>query len=251
MRTMHISAMVAVVRKRLPPRIQKYVTSLDVEALLLLGGALVTVVAALVFIAVAGEVVEGETQEIDEAIVQWFRQPGNPSLARGPAWLTEVAIDITALGSTVVLLLVVGAVGGFLWLQNQPRLLLLLISAMAGGTLLNAAMKTTFERPRPTVVPHLREVFTYSFPSGHAALSAIVYLTIGVLLFEVVKGRAARLYCLAVAMMATALVGFSRVFLGVHYPTDVLAGWAAGIAWAAVCWVAVQYIGRRKVRASA
>lgn len=242
--------MVEAVRSRLPRRLQRYVTALDVEALLLLAGALVTVVAALVFIAVAGEVVEGETQEIDEAIVQWFRQPGNPSLARGPAWLTEVAIDITALGSTVVLLMLVAAVGGFLWLQNQPRLLLLLISAMAGGTVLNALMKTTFERPRPTVVPHLREVFTYSFPSGHAALSAIVYLTIGVLLFEVVRGRAARLYCLAVAMTATALVGFSRVFLGVHYPTDVLAGWAAGIAWAAVCWLAVQYIEQRKGRAS-
>jgi undecaprenyl-diphosphatase len=247
---MDTKALVAAVRKRLPAAVQRYVTALDVQALVLLGGALVTVVAAFAFIAVAGAVIEGDTQQVDEAIVKWFRQPGNPSLARGPAWLTEVAIDITALGSTVVLLMLVGAVAGFLWIQGQTRLMLLLMAAMGGGLLLNAVLKATVARARPTVVPHLREVFTYSFPSGHAALSAIVYLTIGVLLFEVVRGRAARLYCLAVAMAATALVGFSRVFLGVHYPSDVLAGWAAGIGWAAICWLAVQYLERRKVRAA-
>lgn len=240
---------ISTVRRWLTGTLHRYVTSLDVQALAVLAGALLTVVAALAFIAVAGMVVEGDTQQIDEAIIQWFRQPGNPNLARGPAWLTEVAIDITALGSTVVLVMVVGAVAGFLWLQGQTRLMFLLIAAMAGGTVLNALMKMTFARARPNVVPHLREVFTYSFPSGHAALSAIVYLTIGVLLFEVVRGRAARLYCLAVAMTATALVGFTRVFLGVHYPSDVLAGWAAGIGWAGVCWLAVQYFAHRKVSA--
>ncbi|MBA3949176.1 MAG: phosphatase PAP2 family protein [Acidobacteria bacterium] len=244
---METRSALSTVRQWLTATLHRYVTSLDVQALAVLAGALLTVVAALAFIVVAGSVMEGDTQKIDEAIVQWFRQPGNPNLARGPAWLTEVAIDITALGSTVVLVMLVGAVAGFLWLQGQTRLMLLLLAAMAGGTLLNALMKTTFARPRPTVVPHLREVFTYSFPSGHAALSAIVYLTIGVLLFEVVRGRAARLYCLGVAMTATALVGFSRVFLGVHYPSDVLAGWAAGIGWAGVCWLAVQYVAHRKV----
>lgn len=246
---METRSALSTVRRWLTATLHRYVTSLDVQALAVLAGALLTVVAALAFIAVAGLVMEGDTQQIDESIVQWFRQPGNPNLARGPAWLTEVAIDITALGSTVVLVMLVGAVAGFLWLQGQTRLMLLLLAAMAGGTLLNALMKMTFARPRPTVVPHLREVFTYSFPSGHAALSAIVYLTIGVLLFDVVRGRAARLYCLAVAMAATALVGFSRVFLGVHYPSDVLAGWAAGIGWAGVCWLAVQYVAHRKVSA--
>ena len=232
-------------RGLLPAPIRRYVDALDVEALTMLGVALVAVVGALVFIAVAGEVAEGDTQQIDEAIVQWFRQPGDPARSRGPAWLTEAAIDITALGSTVVLLMVVLAVSGFLWIHNQHRLLLLLIAAIVGGNILNGLMKMAFARPRPSVVPHLREVFTYSFPSGHAALSAIVYLTIGILLFEVVRGPRARLYCLGVAMLTTALVGFSRVYLGVHYPSDVLAGWATGIAWAAICWLAMQYIARR------
>ena len=135
---------ISTVRRWLTATLQRYVSSLDVQALVVLGGALLTVVAALAFIAVAGSVMEGDTQQIDEAIVQWFRQPGNPSLARGPAWLTEVAIDITALGSTVVLVMLVGAVAGFLWLQGQTRLMLLLIAAMAGGSILNALMKMTF-----------------------------------------------------------------------------------------------------------
>ena len=209
-------------------------------------GALVVVVAGIVFLLIAGRVMEGDTQKLDEAIVQWFRRPDDPGLPKGPPWLREVGIDITALGSFAVLLLLVLAVGGFLWIHQQKRLTLLLLVSTGGGFALNSLMKTVFARPRPSVVPHLREVFTPSFPSGHAALSAIVYLTIGVLLFEVVKGRTARLYCLVVAMTATGLVGFSRVYLGVHYPSDVLAGWATGIAWATTCWVAVQYAGRRK-----
>jgi undecaprenyl-diphosphatase len=238
----------AAVRRFLPPALRRYVDTLDVEALMLLGAALVVVVCAFVFISIAGEVMEGDTQTIDEAIVRWFRQPGDLRLARGPAWLTEAAIDITAMGSTVVLLLLALAVAGFLWIHNQFKLLALLILSVVGGGIMNGLMKQAFARPRPSVVPHLREVFTSSFPSGHATLSAVVYLTIGVLLFEVVEGRKARLYCLAVAMAATALVGFSRVYLGVHYPSDVLAGWATGIAWAAACWATVQYAVRRQKR---
>lgn len=238
------------VRKFLPQRIRRYVDALEAEALVVLGVSLLSVIGVLGFFAIAGSVMEGDTQKVDEAILRWFRDPVDPSSARGPAWLTEVAIDITAMGSTVVLVLVVLAVSGFLWLQKQTRLLALLFAAMAGGTVLNALLKTTFARPRPSVVPHLREVFTFSFPSGHAALSAIVYLTIGVLLLEVVTGRASRLYCLVVAMTATFLIGFSRVFLGVHYPSDVLAGWAAGITWAALCWLAMKYVVRRRARTS-
>ncbi|MEX2270354.1 MAG: phosphatase PAP2 family protein [Vicinamibacterales bacterium] len=235
----------AAVRRLLPAKIRRYVDARDVEALTLLAGALLVAIAGIVFLAVAGVVMEGDTQKLDEAIVQWFRRADDPGLPRGPAWLREVGIDITALGSSVVLLLLVLAVSGFLWIHRQRRLVLLLLVSTAGGFMINALMKAVFARPRPSVVPHLREVFTPSFPSGHAALSAIVYLTIGVLLFEVVQGRTARLYCLGVAMAATGLVGFSRVYLGVHYPSDVLAGWVTGVAWAATCWVAVQYIERR------
>ena len=215
---------------------------------MILGAAMIAVIAALFFLMMTGLVMDGDTQKIDETIVQWFRRADDPTLTRGPSWQREAVIDITALGSFAVLLLLVLAISGFLWLQRQHRLMWLLLVSTAGGFLLNWALKVVFARPRPSVVPHLREVFTPSFPSGHATLSAIVYLTIGVLLFEVVKGRKQRLYCLVVAMAATGLVGFSRVYLGVHYPSDVLAGWATGIAWATVCWLAVQYVERRQRR---
>ena len=232
-------------RRWLPPKIRRYVDTLDVEELTILGVALIIVIAALVFLMLAGQVMNGDTQKLDELIVQWFRRADDPALPRGPAWLREVGFDITALGSFSVLLLITLAAAGFLLIHNQVRLVVLLLVSTGGGFLMNSMMKQVFARPRPTVVPHLREVFTPSFPSGHAALSAIVYLTIGVLLFEVVKGRQARLYCLAVAMTASGLVGLSRVYLGVHYPSDVLAGWITRIAWAATCWIAVQYAARR------
>lgn len=235
-------------RLLLPAPIRRYVDALDVEALMLLGAALTVVIAALVFLFVSGEVMEGDTQAFDEAIVKWFRRADDPALPRGPAWAREAGIDITALGSFTVILLLVLAVSGFLWIHREKRLIALLLLSTGTGFALNALLKEFFARPRPSVVPHLREVVTPSFPSGHATVSAVVYLTIGVLLFEVVKGRKARLYCLAVAMAATGLVGLSRVYLGVHYPSDVLGGWAIGIGWAGVCWLAAQYVERRQRR---
>ena len=237
-----------VVRRLLPSKIRRYVSALDVEALILLGAAMITVIAAFGFIALAGLVMDGDTQKLDETIVQWFRSAGDPARPIGPPWLLEAVIDITALGSFAVVLLLVLAVSGFLWIHQQKRLVALLIMSTAGAFLMNTLMKMVFDRPRPSVVPHLREVVTASFPSGHATISAVVYLTAGILLFEIVKGRRARLYCLGVAMTLTGLVGFSRVYLGVHYPSDVLAGWATGIAWATGCWLAAQYVERRQRR---
>jgi len=101
------------------------------------------------------------------------------------------------------------------------------------------------------VVPHLREVSTPSFPSGHAMLSAIVYLTLGIFLMQIVRGRVTKLYCLLWALFLTFLVGISRIYLGVHYPTDVLAGWMAGLVWASICWVVAHYLRHRVARQKA
>jgi undecaprenyl-diphosphatase len=117
--------------------------------------------------------------------------------------------------------------------------------ASAGGWVLNALLKELFERPRPDVVPHLREVATLSFPSGHALTSAAVYLTLGALVMEMTRSRLGKIYCMAVAMLATALIGASRVYLGVHYPTDVLAGWLIGLSWALLCWMVERAVERR------
>jgi undecaprenyl-diphosphatase len=211
----------------------------------LLVAALFVIFCGYCFIELADEVKEGETQTVDEWVLRSLRRADDPAVPIGPAWLREACLDVTALGSNVVLLLVLIAVVGLMWLQRQPRMMVLTVLTTSTGSLVAFFLKYFVERDRPTVVPNLREVTTPSFPSGHAMLSAIVYLTLGILLMQIVQGRAAKLYCLLWAMFLTLLVGISRIYLGVHYPTDVLAGWMAGMAWALACWVAVQCFRRR------
>lgn len=189
------------------------------------------------FITLAGEVSEGDTTALDTRILMALRSPEDPSRPIGPAWVEYAMLDLTALGGPTVLGLVVAAVLGFLLLQGRRHTALVVLVAAVGGELANSALKAAFMRPRPSVVPHLREVLSPSFPSGHAMESAIIYLTLGAMLMRIAEGRLTKVYCLAVAVLLTLLVGISRVFLGVHYPTDVVGGWMLGFLWASLCWV--------------
>jgi len=209
----------------------------------LLVASLVVVACTYSVIELADEVTEGSTRTVDEWILRSLRQVDDAAVPIGPAWLREAWLDVTALGSVAVLLLTVIAVVGFMGIQRQYAMIPWTILTTASGTVVAASLKYFIARDRPTIVPHLREVTSPSFPSGHAMVSAIVYLTLGILLMQVVQGRAAKFYCLMWAMFLTFLVGVSRIYLGVHYPTDVLAGWMAGSAWALVCWIAVRYSG--------
>ena len=193
------------------------------------------------FLALAGEVMEGETLAFDRKIVLAFRKANDPSQPIGPAWITDVLLDLTALGGPTVLGLVVVSIIGFLLLQARYRTAFFIFLTAGTGEAIGAAMKSLFERARPTVVPHLREAFSSSFPSGHAMQSAIIYLTLGAMLMRISERRLTKLYCCAMAMMLTFVVGVSRVYLGVHYPTDVLAGWTVGLFWASLCWLAEQH----------
>ena len=194
----------------------------------------------LAFLTLAGEVTEGDTQAFDTRILQALRKPDDPSRPIGPVWMESSLLDLTAIGGPTVLALVVLAVVGFLLLQTRYRTALFVVLTAISGELINTAMKHAFNRPRPTVVPHLRTVYTTSFPSGHAMESAIVYLTLGAILMRVAERRVTKIYCLGIAMPLTALAGGSRVFLGVHYPTDVIGGWIIGFVWASICWLLEQ-----------
>jgi undecaprenyl-diphosphatase len=121
----------------------------------------------------------------------------------------------------------------------------LVLAASAGGLIISSLLKHEFERRRPSVVPHLATVYTSSFPSGHSMMASAVYLTLGALLTRIVPERSAKVYFIAVAILVAILVGLSRVYLGVHYPTDVLAGWTAGSVWALVCWQVARYLQQR------
>ena len=208
--------------------------------------ALLVLALAQLFLLLAGEVVDGDTQRFDERMLAALRKSDDPSVPIGPWWLRASALDITALGSPTVLGLTVAGVCGYLILQQLYRVAAFVAIASAGGWLLNDVLKALFARTRPSIVPHLREVASESFPSGHALTSAAVFLTLGVLLMRVSERRWTKFYLLAVAMAATFLVGLSRIFLGVHYPTDVLAGWLIGLSWALVCWIVERVLERRR-----
>ena len=211
----------------------------------LLVGGLLLILLSLAAFELADEVVEGDTQTFDERILRALRQPDNPEEPIGPSWLHGAALDVTALGSASVLGLAVAAVVGYLLLQGMHRTAVFVLAASAGGWMLNALLKSVVNRARPDIVPHLREVVTLSFPSGHAMTSAAVYLTLGALLMRISARPVTKFYCMAVATLAALLVGASRVYLGVHYPTDVLAGWLIGLCWALLCWIAERLIERR------
>jgi undecaprenyl-diphosphatase len=223
----------------------------DRSELVVLIAALALVAVTLAVFALAGEVMEGDTQAFDERVLRSLRKADDPAEPLGPRWLESAALDVTALGSATVLGLTVFAVIGYLLLQGLPRMAVFVLAASTGGWLLNSFLKTLFSRPRPDVVPHLREVMSLSFPSGHAMTSAAVYLTLGALLMRISSRRVTRWYCMGVAATATFLVGLTRVYLGVHYPTDVLAGWMIGLSWALLCWIVERLLERRAVLARA
>ena len=197
------------------------------------------------FVELADEVIEGGTQEFDDWAIRAMRRPDDLAIPIGPSWLHEVGRDLTALGGMAMLALMTAAVTGFLWLRRMYSALWLVLIATAGGLAGSTLLKLLFARERPALVPHLSIVMTHSFPSGHSTLSAVVYLTLGTLLGRFVSEWRLKAYFLFVALTLTALVGVIRVYLGVHYPTDVLAGWTVGLAWALLCWVVARYLQRR------
>lgn len=198
----------------------------------------------LLFGLIAGEVADGETQRLDLAVLRAFRSASDPTDLVGPPWVEEMVRDVTALGSYAFVIIVVGASLGYLLLIRKYHLAALLIAAELGGMLISNLLKYGFDRPRPDI-DHAVRVFTPSFPSGHATLSAVTFLTLGALLARVSADRGGKVYFLAVAVFLTVIVGLSRVYLGVHYPSDVLAGWCIGSAWAAACWAAALWLQRR------
>lgn len=197
---------------------------------LLAGAALVSVAIALTLL--AGLAVDHWPFGFDRALIEGMRRWG------GPGWLHGAAVSLTALGSTPVLTLVVVGVAGLLLVQRLWLTALATIAACWSGGWAVSLVKSEVARPRPALVPHWVEVSSASFPSGHAAGSATVYLTVAALATQVVREPALRRYILVMALLLVGAIGSSRVYLGVHWPSDVLAGWSFGTIWALGWWVA-------------
>lgn len=210
------------------------------------GGLFLTVILVIVagtwaFIHLADEVREGETERFDHRINRYCYEH------RGPRWLQEGGRDVTALGGVTVLTLFTAAVVGYLLLSERYGIAVLVLVATLGGLVVCSGLKHWIDRPRPPLRPGDTIVYTQSFPSGHSALSAASYLTLGSLLARSVKSRLLKFYFLCLALAATFLVGLSRVYLCAHYPTDVLAGWCVGIVWALICWAIARELQHRRL----
>lgn len=213
--------------------------------LLPLGAAAILVLLA-VFALLLDTVLDGDALRLDSALLTWLRDGADPSQARGSGWITAVFTEITHLGGTVTLTLATMAVAGLLLIERKVRAAALVLVSVVGGTLISTLTKLGVDRPRPDLVPHLVEVTSPSFPSGHAMLSAVVYLTLGAMLAQFEFSRSAtRVYVMVVAVAMTLAIGFSRVLLGVHWPSDVLAGWCLGAAWAIACLLIAQALEHR------
>lgn len=199
----------------------------------------------LAFLGIAGAVADGDATAFDDTLLRLLRAPDDPADPLGPPWLEVAVRDVTVLGGNTVLTLAGLLVIGFLLTTRAFGAAAFVAVSLAGGSLLGVVLKDLYARPRPDLVAPVVAVATWSFPSGHAMQSAVVWLTLGALLSQAVPGYAARLYVLGAACALTLAVGASRIYLGVHWPTDVLAGWCVGSAWAMGCWLVAVLMRRR------
>lgn len=191
---------------------------------------------AVAVLMLVGWLTDRQPFAFDRAIILALRQRGNLGVPIGPGWLKGAMVDVTALGGSTVLTIVTVMVIGLLLIRRLPLTALLVAAATISGSTLVQAVKGHVDRARPTLVPHLIEVRGLSFPSGHSTNSAIVYLTLAGLAAQAVPHRGTRNYLLAAAILLVGAIGCSRVYLGVHWPSDVLVGWSFGTLWALVWW---------------
>lgn len=213
--------------------------------------AFISAISLFAFVEIADDVSEGDTVAFDTFILLAFRDRANPADPLGPDWMEGIMRDFTALGGVAVLTTFTALAVGFLFLTSKRRAAWTVTLAVLGGIALSNLLKWGFDRPRPDLVPHATMVYSQSFPSGHAMLSAVVYLTLGALMARTEAEVRVKIYLLAAACLLTLVVGISRVYLGVHWPTDVLAGWAVGASWALLCWLVMLWLqSRGKVEAA-
>ncbi|MEJ7933897.1 phosphatase PAP2 family protein [Sphingobium sp. AN558] len=207
---------------------------------------LATAASAFLSLRLGSEIMEGESFAIDRVVLEGLRTSADRAIPIGPYWVEQAMRDITALGGVTILTLLTALTAAYLLASRKAGTALFLIAAIAGGAIVSSILKAGYARPRPELVPHLVEVHSTSFPSGHAMNSAITYLTLGVLLARSETDRRVRIFLMSVAIGLTLTIGMSRVYLGVHWPSDVVAGWCVGACWAALCSLAARALQRSR-----
>ncbi|MET0337369.1 MAG: phosphatase PAP2 family protein [Caulobacter sp.] len=207
---------------------------------------LVTAGGCLAFIEIADDATEADGQRFDQSVLDWLRPSADPRDALGPPWLERALGELTALGGITPLVLIASLAVGFLLLKGRRGSALLVSLSLGGGVIISQTLKAFYDRDRPPDIFRAEEVINASFPSGHAMLSTVTYLTLGALLAQSMGQRRLKVFIFAAAILIAALGGVSRVYLAVHWASDVLAGWSLGAAWAMVCWLTAWLIERRR-----
>ncbi|MCP3732357.1 phosphatase PAP2 family protein [Sphingomonas sp. MG17] len=209
--------------------------------------ALAALAGAVALVTVLGATIaRGHQFAFDRAIMLALREPGNLAMPEGPVWLRQAMIDLTALGGETILTLVAALTIGFLLVNRHLLTAALVFAGTTTGSIGVSLAKSLVGRQRPALVDHLVEVGSASFPSGHAANSAIVYLTITLVLMQIVEAKRARWFLFTATVLLVAAIGASRVYLGVHWPSDVLAGWSFGALWALAWWAVGSWLRSRR-----
>ena len=221
----------------MPSRVVRLVNAAGFE---LVFGLIALTAGAWAFGALAEELVEGNTQA-DTRVAAWLHEHATP------AW-TTVFENVTRIGNLVTLIAVVVVASIVLFRMRRIAELQLLLLASIGAEIITVGLKLGFERQRPFFADPLATESTYSFPSGHASVSLAVYGTLGYIAARHLGNRSAQLGVLAAAVSLVLLIGFSRLYLGVHFLTDVIAGFSIGLAWVALCVVLLHLRLRLKAR---
>lgn len=193
---------------------------------------------------IAEGILDGDVFASDRAILLALRDPADLSRPIGPAWLLQASRDVTALGGFTLLWLF-GFAGVIYLLMRRRRAEAAWIAvSLVGSALINSGLKSFFHRARPEVVPHLADVSSASFPSGHAMSAAAIYLTLGVMLAETDPRRLGRVFVMGFMTLLSVAIGCTRIYLGVHWPSDVVAGWCLGAVWALIVFAANRWLRR-------
>lgn len=214
--------------------IRRYVENAYVVfGIFLLSGAAIAVVFTWIFAEIAERVRAGSTQSFDETVMRWIGEHQNPGVQ-------AAMLEITSLGTGSVVSMIVLVAGLFLWLNRHKHSAVLLVVATLGGIVLNNLLKIGFDRPRPQVFKWGTYAVSSSFPSGHAMSSIIVYGTVAYLAARLQRNLASRVATMVLAALIIVAICASRLYLGVHYPSDIAAGLVIGLAWAAFCMAVLE-----------
>jgi undecaprenyl-diphosphatase len=231
-----------IIRREHLKRISSRLLNIEIRVIL---SVLLVVTSMWIFFLVADAVDEGTTKQFDVKIIKLLRSDDlSPA---GPYWLPDFMRDITSLGGGSVIALFTLIVVIYLLMRKKYNELLLVLAAVIGGAIVGMLLKEYFGRERPDLIFRLVETQSLSFPSGHSMMSTVIYLSLAALLARIHPERKVRIYIVTVALFLAFIIGISRIYLGVHYPTDVIGGWTIGLVWASLCWFGAKYLQRKRV----